>query len=220
MIDLTDNLNLTPPASARTPGIYKNSRSPYSTSRYGHGECRVGSLVVTSSPQLGSLTVAFPRPFLFSFKPIQFNQIKINRIFFFFLFSLSSILLPGPQFYAAVELKRNPSLKGKTFGVGKGLLVTASYEARAFGVSSGMAEFVARALCPEIILIGNDMSSYCDASDEVMKIFRSWDPNLSQASLDEAYLDVTPACERLGITVDECVTMVRIISAQREELVV
>lgn len=71
-----------------------------------------------------------------------------------------------------------------------------------------MAAFVAKALCPHIILVQNDMNSYVDASDEVMKIFRSWDPNLAQASLDEAYMDVTEVCQERGIDVETCVERV------------
>lgn len=59
----------------------------------------------------------------------------------------------GAQFYAAVELHRDPSLKGKCFAVGSGVLVTASYEARKYGVRSGMAGFVAKALCPHLIFV-------------------------------------------------------------------
>lgn len=69
------------------------------------------------------------------------------------------------MFYAAVELARDPSLKGKCFGVGSGVLVTASYEARrGYGVRSGMAVFVAKALCPHLIVVKNDMQSYVQAS--------------------------------------------------------
>ncbi|UZJ54632.1 hypothetical protein CBS101457_003952 [Exobasidium rhododendri] len=113
------------------------------------------------------------------------------------------------MFYAAVELKREPSLKGKAFGVGSGVLVTASYEARQFGVRSGMASHIALALCPHLIIVKNDMASYVAASKEVMAILEEYDPSYAQMSLDEAYLDITPYCEMNQIKVDDVVTQLR-----------
>ncbi|PWN28514.1 DNA/RNA polymerase, partial [Jaminaea rosea] len=113
------------------------------------------------------------------------------------------------QFYGAVELKRDPSLKGKAFGVGKGVLVTASYEARAYGCRSGMATYIAEALCPHLITVPNDMQAYVAASQDVMSIFRRFDSNLAQASLDEAYLDVTDHCRINGVGVDDTIAELR-----------
>lgn len=113
------------------------------------------------------------------------------------------------MFYAAVELKRDPSLKGKAFGVGKGVLVTASYEARAFGVRSGMASYIAEALCPHLITVANDMASYVEASQQIMAIFRRFDENLDQASLDEAYLDVTDYVRLNDVSIDDAVAELR-----------
>lgn len=113
------------------------------------------------------------------------------------------------MFYAAVELKRDPSLLGKAFGVGSGVLVTASYEARKFGVRSGMAQHIAVALCPHLIIVKNDMASYVEASRSVMEIMEDYDPTLAQMSLDEAYLDVTPYCDMNDLTVDEVVAQLR-----------
>lgn len=113
------------------------------------------------------------------------------------------------MFYAAVEIKRDPTLKGKAFGVGKGVLVTASYEARAFGVRSGMASHIAYTLCPELITVPNNMSSYVEASGQVMAIFRRFDPNLLQASLDEAYLDFTDYCRLNNVQIDAAVADLR-----------
>lgn len=124
---------------------------------------------------------------------------------------LSRIILHADMdmFYAAVELKRDPSLKGKAFGVGSGVLVTASYEARQFGCRSGMATHVALALCPHLIVVKNNMSSYVEASREVMAIFEVYDPHYAQMSLDEAYLDITPYCEMNDTTADAVVTELR-----------
>ncbi|CAO1629866.1 unnamed protein product [Parajaminaea phylloscopi] len=113
------------------------------------------------------------------------------------------------MFYAAVELKRDPTLKGKAFGVGKGVLVTASYEARAFGVRSGMASHIAYALCPNLVTVPNNMSAYVEASGQVMAIFRRFDSNLLQASLDEAYLDLTDYCRLENADVDDVVAELR-----------
>ncbi|GAK63202.1 IMS-domain-containing protein [Moesziomyces antarcticus] len=114
------------------------------------------------------------------------------------------------MFYAAVELARDPSLKGKCFGVGSGVLVTASYEARrGYGVRSGMAVFVAKALCPHLIVVKNDMQSYVTASHKVMAVFERYDDNLAQASLDEAYLDITEYLEQHGGSIDEVVQQLR-----------
>ena len=114
------------------------------------------------------------------------------------------------MFYAAVELARDPSLKGKCFGVGSGVLVTASYEARrGYGVRSGMATFVAKALCPHLIVVKNDMQSYVQASQKVMAVFEQYDENLAKASLDEAYLDITDYLEQHGGTIDQVVQQLR-----------
>jgi DNA polymerase kappa len=124
---------------------------------------------------------------------------------------LSKVILHADMdmFYAAVELKRDPSLKGKAFGVGSGVLVTASYEARQFGVRSGMASHIALALCPHLIIVKNDMASYVAASKEVMTVFEDFDPTFAQMSLDEAYLDVTTYCEMNQVGVEEVVTQLR-----------
>lgn len=109
------------------------------------------------------------------------------------------------MFYAAVELKRDSSLLGKAFSVGSGVLVTASYEARQFGVRSGMASHIALALCPQLIIVKNDMASYVAASNDVMAILENYDPTYAQMSLDEAYIDVTTYCEMNKMGVEEVV---------------
>ncbi|CEH16375.1 Predicted DNA damage inducible protein [Ceraceosorus bombacis] len=112
-------------------------------------------------------------------------------------------------FYGACELKRDPSLTGKCFGVGHGVLVTCSYEARAFGVRSGMAGHIAKALCPHIILVDNDMKHYIETSEKVMAVMHEYDPTMAQASLDEAYLDITEYCESNRVDADEAVARLR-----------
>lgn len=124
---------------------------------------------------------------------------------------LSRVILHADMdmFYAAVELKRDPTLKGKAFGVGSGVLVTASYEARKMGCRSGMATHVALALCPHLIVVKNDMASYVSASKEVMAIFEQYDPDYAQMSLDEAYMDITPYCEQNETNADAVVAELR-----------
>ncbi|KAK0549852.1 hypothetical protein OC845_002920 [Tilletia horrida] len=117
--------------------------------------------------------------------------------------------IDADMFYAAVELKRDPSLKGKAFGVGSGVLTTASYEARQKGCRSGQAVFVAKALCPELIVVPNDFKAYVQASGEVMEILGSYDENLQPASLDEAYLDITEYCTQHQMTAEQVVTQMR-----------
>lgn len=113
------------------------------------------------------------------------------------------------MFYAAVELQRDPSLRGTCFAVGHGVLLTASYEARTLGVRSGMAEFVARALCPHLHVVPAHMDRYRAASEAVMRVLRRYDPDLVPRSLDEAYLDVTPVLERDGIDAEALVAQLR-----------
>jgi len=91
-------------------------------------------------------------------------------------------------FFANVELLHNPDLDGKPFGVGRGVLTTASYDARKYGVRSGMPGFIAKKLCPDLIIVSNHFSRYSDMSDTVMSIFRRYDPNMSAAGCDEGYL--------------------------------
>lgn len=113
------------------------------------------------------------------------------------------------MFYAAVELQRDPSLAGKCFAVGHGVVLTASYEARRFGVRSGMAEFVARALCTELLVVPAHFDRYRASSDAVMAVLRRYDAHLLQRSLDEAYLDVTPYLAREGLAVEDAVAQLR-----------
>jgi DNA polymerase-4 len=99
-------------------------------------------------------------------------------------------------FYASVEQRDNPELRGKPVAVGgnpaqRGVVAAASYEARAFGVRSAMPMARAVRLCPSLVIVRPDFARYIAASQAVFSIFRSVTPLVEPLSLDEAYLDVT-----------------------------
>ncbi len=103
-------------------------------------------------------------------------------------------------FYAAVEIRDNPELEGKPVAVGgtaerRGVLTTANYEARKYGLHSAMATATALRLCPDLILLPVRMSYYAGISREIRAIFARYTDRIEPLSLDEAYLDVT-ACEQ------------------------
>ena len=99
-------------------------------------------------------------------------------------------------FYASVEQRDNPELRGKPVAVGgdadkRGVVAAASYEARAFGVRSAMSMAKAVRLCPQLLIVRPDFQRYRSASQTVFDLFRSVTPLVEPLSLDEAYLDVT-----------------------------
>src|SRR3954467_9707247 len=99
-------------------------------------------------------------------------------------------------FYASVEQRDDPSLRGKPLAVGgrpegRGVVAAASYEARAFGVYSAMPMSRAVRLCPSLLIVRPDFARYKAASMTVFGIFREVTPLVEPLSLDEAYLDVT-----------------------------
>ncbi|WP_159840668.1 DNA polymerase IV [Nocardia sp. CY41] len=94
------------------------------------------------------------------------------------------------SFYASVEQRDDPRLRGKPVIVGGGVVLAASYEAKAFGVRTPMNGGQARRLCPHAIVVPPRMSAYAEASKAVFEIFRDTTPVVEGISIDEAFLDV------------------------------
>lgn len=116
-------------------------------------------------------------------------------------FGMRSILhIDMNAFFASVEQRANPVLQGKPMAVGgsehRGIILSPSYEARAFGVKTGMTYWEARQKCPELIVVQADSAKYSSACERMLAIWRDFTPLVEMFSIDEAFLDVT-GCEAL-----------------------
>jgi DNA polymerase IV len=94
------------------------------------------------------------------------------------------------SFYASVEQRDDPALRGRPVIVGAGVVLAASYEAKAYGVRTAMGGRQARRLCPHAVVVPPRMSAYSQASDAVFEVFRDTTPLVEPLSVDEAFLDV------------------------------
>src|SRR5262249_39042982 len=118
-------------------------------------------------------------------------------------------------FYASVEQLLNPELRGKPIAVGGGVVLAASYEARAYGVRGGMPGRHARELCPNLIFVGGHFDQYQRLGDSAIEGLRSYTPAVERISIDEAFADVSGS-ETLFGSPD---TIARAVRARvREEL--
>ncbi len=95
------------------------------------------------------------------------------------------------SFYASVEQRDDPALRGRPVIVGSGVVLAASYEAKAFGVRTAMGGHLARRLCPHAIVVPPRMSAYSQASRAVFEVFGDTTPLVEPLSIDEAFLDVS-----------------------------
>ncbi|RYE85614.1 MAG: DNA polymerase IV, partial [Hyphomicrobiales bacterium] len=94
------------------------------------------------------------------------------------------------SFYASVEQLLDPSLLGKPIAVGGGIVLAASYEAKAFGVRTPMPGWKARELCPDLIFVGGHFDQYQRLGDAAIKVLSDYTPLVERISIDEAFADV------------------------------
>lgn len=110
------------------------------------------------------------------------------------------------SFFAAVEQRDNPELRGKPIAVGhegeRGVVATASYEARRFGVHSAMSSVRARAICPQLVFVPSRHEVYKEVSAQIHAIFHEYTDIIEPISLDEAFLDVTRNKPGIPLAVD------------------
>src|ERR1041384_5233383 len=111
-------------------------------------------------------------------------------------------------FYASVEQLLDPSLRGKPIAVGGGVVLAASYEAKAFGVRSGMPGRRARELCPQLMFVAGHFSDYQRLGDAAINVLNDFTPLVERISIDEAFADVA-GCTHLFGTPAEIAAAIR-----------
>jgi DNA polymerase IV len=112
------------------------------------------------------------------------------------------------SFYASVEQRDDPRLRGRPVIVGPGVVLAASYEAKAFGVKTAMGASAARRLCPQAVVVSARFEAYSEASKAVFEIFEDTTPLVEGLSIDEAFLDAR-GLERIAGTPIEIATRLR-----------
>ncbi len=101
-------------------------------------------------------------------------------------------------FYASVEQLLDPTLRGRPVAVGPGVVLAASYEAKAFGVTAGMPGWRAQKLCPRLLFVDGHFEEYQRLGDQVIDVCRDFTPLVERISIDEAFLDVTGSVHLFG----------------------
>jgi DNA polymerase-4 len=117
-------------------------------------------------------------------------------------------------FYASVEQRDDPQLRSRPVIVGSGVVLAASYEAKAYGVRTAMTGGQARRLCPQAIVVEPRMHAYSAASEAVFAVFRHTTPLVEGLSIDEAFLDVGGLRRISGSPVDIAVRLRRVIAEE------
>jgi DNA polymerase-4 len=118
------------------------------------------------------------------------------------------------SFYASVEQRDDPGLRGKPVIVGGGVVLAASYEARAYGIRTAMGGAQARRLCPRAVVVPPRMSAYSEASKAVFEVFNDTSPFVEGISIDEAFLDVRGMQRIAGSPVEIAVRLRRDVLAR------
>src|SRR3954463_6158158 len=117
-------------------------------------------------------------------------------------------------FYASVEQLLDPSLRGKPIAVGGGVVLAASYEAKAFGVRGGMPGRRARELCPQLLFVGGHFKEYQRLGDAAIKVLGDFTPLVERISIDEAFADVAGCTHLFGQPAEIAVEVRRRVRAE------
>jgi DNA polymerase-4 len=117
-------------------------------------------------------------------------------------------------FYASVEQLLDPSLRGKPVAVGGGVVLAASYEAKAFGVRGGMPGRQARELCPQLIFVGGHFEQYQRLGDAAIEVLGDFTPLVERISIDEAFADVKGCTHLFGPPADIATAVRRRVRAE------
>src|SRR6187455_3281484 len=118
------------------------------------------------------------------------------------------------SFFASVEQRDDPTLRGRPVIVGAGVVLAASYEAKAFGVRTAMGGRQARRLCPQAVVVSPRMSAYSEASKAMFRVFEDATPAVEGLSIDEAFLDVRGMRRLAGTPFEIAVRLRRDVRAQ------